>query len=258
MAQASGCQPSDYQTRDQQPSDYQPAWLLHARPYRETSALAWLLTLEDGRVDALVRGVRSRKSRYRALLQPHTPLLIQLTGRHELKNLTGLEATSAPHWLQGEALVCALYANELLCRLLLPGLPCPALFRDYSLLLELLKDAEQREPALRRFELSLLEQLGQAPEFVDIQGQALAADGQYHWLPQQGFAPTTPNTRQTAFTGASLLAIAADDWREKSTRQAAKALTRSLLMPLLGNKPLQSRQLFLQMKKPTPDSNVTN
>lgn len=232
-------------------SEFQPAWLLHSRPYRETSALAWLLTLEDGRVDALVRGVRSRKSRYRALLQPHTPLLIQLTGQHELKTLTGLEATSAPHWLQGEALVCALYANELLCRLLLPGLPCPALFRDYSLLLELLKDVEQREPALRRFELSLLEQLGQAPEFLDTQGQTLVANCQYHWLPQQGFLPCSNHNNQPGLTGASLLAIAADDWREKSTRQAAKVLTRSLLTPLLGNKPLQSRQLFLQMKKPS-------
>lgn len=233
-----------------QSSDYQPAWLLHSRPYRETSALAWLLTLEDGRVDALVRGVRSRKSRYRALLQPHTPLLVQLTGQHELKTLTGLEATSAPHWLQGEALVCALYANELLCRLLLPGLPCPVLFRDYSLLLELLKDAEQREPALRRFELSLLEQLGQAPEFLDTQGQTLKADCWYQWLPQQGFLPCNNQNNSAGLTGASLLAIAADDWREKSTRQTAKVLTRSLLTPLLGNKPLQSRQLFLQMKKP--------
>jgi DNA repair protein RecO (recombination protein O) len=238
-----------------QASDFQPAWLLHARPYRETSALAWLLTLEDGRVDALVRGVRTRKSRYRALLQPHTPLLVRLSGQHELKTLIGLEATAAPHWLQGEALICALYANELLGRLLLPGLPCPQVFRDYSLLLELLKDAQQREPALRRLELSLLEQLGQAPVFSCTQGQALQADVWYRWVPEQGFlaVPATQETSAALLPGDCLQAIATDDWRDKRTRQTAKTLTRQLLAPLLGNKPLQSRQLFRQMKKSTSE-----
>lgn len=235
-----------------QASDFQPAWLLHSRPYRETSALAWLLTLEDGRLNAVVRGVRTRKSRYRALLQPFTPLLIRVSGQHELKNLIGLEATSAPHWLQGEALVCGIYANELLSRLLLTSQACPTLFRDYSLLLQLLSNNEQREPALRRFELSLLEHLGYPLVFTDTQGNPLVEDDLYRWLPEQGFLAVQgiaePNS--STYTGASLLAIADDDWREKLTRQTAKALTRQLISPLLGNKPLLSRQLFLQMKKP--------
>ncbi|GLR62677.1 DNA repair protein RecO [Marinospirillum insulare] len=236
-----------------QASDFQPAWLLHSRPYRETSALAWLLTLEEGRVNAVVRGVRTKKSRYRALLQPFTPLLVRVSGKHELKNLVGLEATSAPHWLSGEALVCGLYANELLSRLLLPSQACPALFRDYSLLLQLLNNTDQREPALRRFELSLLEHLGYPLLFNDHLGAPLAKECLYRWLPEQGFLMVQgiaePHNR--TYTGASLLAIANDDWQEKLTRKTAKALTRQLLAPLLGNKPLLSRQLFLQMKKPS-------
>lgn len=230
--------------------DFQPAWLLHSRPYLETSALAWLLTLKDGRLNAVVRGVRTKKSRYRALLQPFTPLQIRIEGRQELKKLVGLETTSAPHWLQGEALVCGLYANELLSRLLLVGRACPILFRDYSLLLQLLNNREQREPALRRFELSLLEHLGYPLVFTDTQGNALVKEGLYRWLPEQGFLAISgiaePNTH--LYSGANLLAIANDDWREKLTRQIAKTLTRQLLQPLLGSKPLHSRQLFLHIK----------
>lgn len=230
--------------------DFQPAWLLHSRPYLETSALAWLLTLHDGRLNVVVRGVRTKKSRYRALLQPFTPLQVRIKGHQELKTLAGLEATSAPHWLQGGALVCGLYANELLSRLLLTGQACPTLFRDYSLLLQLLNNSEQREPALRRFELSLLEHLGYPLIFTDTQGNALVKEGLYRWLPEQGFLAThgiaEPNTY--LYSGANLLAIANDDWREKLTRQIAKALTRQLLQPLLGSKLLHSRQLFLHMK----------
>lgn len=234
-----------------QASDYQPAWLLHARPYLETSALAWLLTLEEGRVNAVVRGVRTKKSCYRALLQPFTPLLIRVEGRQELKKLAGLEATAAPHWLQGEALICGLYANELLSRLLLTGQACPALFRDYSLLLQLVSIPEQREPALRRFELSLLEHLGYPLVFTDTQGQPLIAQNLYRWLPEQGFLAVQGLAEPSVqvYSGANLLAMAKDDWQLKLTRQTAKALTRQLLAPLLGSKPLHSRQLFLQMKK---------
>lgn len=234
-----------------QASDFQPAWLLHSRPYRETSALAWLLTLEDGRLNAVVRGVRTKKSRYRALLQPFTPLMIRVSGNHDLKTLIGLEATAAPHWLQGEALVCGLYANELLSRLLLTSQACPVLFRDYSLLLQLLNDKQQREPALRRFELSLLEHLGFPLVFTDTQGQTLSANTCYRWLPEQGFLAVNAlaEPSQNIYSGASLLAIADDAWQEQLTRQTAKSLTRLLLNPLLGSKPLQSRQLFIKMKK---------
>jgi DNA repair protein RecO (recombination protein O) len=214
-----------------------------------------LLTLEDGRVDAVVRGVRSRKSRYRALLQPFTPLQVRLKGHHELKTLVGLESTSAPHWFQGEALVCGLYANELISRLLLAGQPAQMLFRDYSLLLNLLADAEQREPALRRLELSLLEALGYAPSWQAVTGESLLPDWYYAYQFGQGFVPrhavSHPDARAALYGGEQLLAIAEDNWQNPATRKTAKRLTRQLLQPLLGNKPLQSRQLFQQLASST-------
>jgi len=242
-------------------NDYQPAWLLHARPYRETSSLAWLLTLEEGRVDAVVRGVRSRKSRYRALLQPFTPLQVRLKGHQELKTLIGLESTSAPHWFQGEALVCGLYANEVISRLLLAGQPCQTVFRDYSLLLNLLADAEQREPALRRLELSLLEALGYAPSWQAVTGESLLPDWYYAYQFGQGFVPQVVqphlSDHQALYSGEQLLAIAEDNWQNPATRQTAKRLTRQLLQPLLGSKPLQSRQLFRQLASSTTRSGIS-
>ena len=240
-------------------NDYQPAWLLHARPYRETSSLAWLLTLEDGRVDAVVRGVRSRKSRYRALLQPFTPLQVRLKGHQELKTLVGLESTSAPHWFQGEALVCGLYANEVISRLLLAGQPCPTVFRDYSLLLNLLSDAEQREPALRRLEFSLLEALGYAPTWQAVTGESLLPDWYYAYQFGQGFVPRMTGVQASPdlYAGKQLLDIAEDNWQNPATRQTAKRLTRELLQPLLGAKPLQSRQLFRQLAGSTTRPNIS-
>ena len=230
-------------------NDFQPAWLLHARPYRETSALAWLLTLETGRVDAVVRGVRTRKSRYRALLQPFTPLQVSLRGDHQLKTLVGLETTAVPYHYQGESLACAFYANELISRLLLPGQPCPALFRDYSVLLNLVASPEDREPALRRFELSLLDVLGAAPVWHTSEGESLQPGWYYAWQPEQGWCVVPrPAADSSIYAGEHLLDIAADSWEEAATRLAAKRLTRQLLQPFLGTRPLQSRALYQQLR----------
>ncbi|MFK7161110.1 DNA repair protein RecO [Marinospirillum sp. MEB164] len=231
-------------------SDLDAAWLLHQRPYRETSALAWFLTLDHGRVDLVVRGVRSRQSRYRALLQPFTPLHLSWRGRGQLTNLHLLEASGSPLWFHGEPLVCALYANELLSRLLPADLPCPAIFREYSLLLHLLTETEQREPALRRLELALLAFLDQDLPQTDRDGQPLRPEIFYSWVHEQGWQPVHQEASASTplvLDGASLLAILKDDWRAPATRLAAKKWTRWRLQPLLGSRPLQSRALFYQL-----------
>lgn len=226
----------------------QPAFLLHARPYRDTSAIGHFLTLSDGRVDALVRGVRGRRSRHRAFLQPFTPLLLGWRGRGELKTAQRFEHAGTPVWLSGEALACGWYANELLVRLLKPFLSDALLFREYALLLPLLTDIEQREPALRRFELTLLATLGVVPvpeDFVQYDPES-----HYLWQDALGFTPIAQSqavSKDSAWpyvSGRLLYGIGQDDWRDPQMRREAKQLTRQLLTPLLGHKPLQSRQLL--------------
>jgi DNA repair protein RecO (recombination protein O) len=59
--------------------EQQPAYVLHARPYRETSLLLECLTREHGRVGVVARGVRGERSRLRrALLEPFQPMAIDL------------------------------------------------------------------------------------------------------------------------------------------------------------------------------------
>lgn len=240
------------------PNQLDAAWLIHARPYRETSYLAWFFCLEKGRVNALAKGWRNKKAHQKALLQPFTPLMLSFSGRSQLKYLSQLEATGAPKPLTGKALVCGLYANELLARLLPEGQPSQELFTNYSLLLELLNQPDQLEPALRSFEFSLLAYLDQPLVFSDEQGEPLVEDAWYNWQPTTGFSlltsdATTSNQQalanspqQPKFNGADLLAIQADKWHNLTTRNTAKLLTRLALYYHLGNKPLETRKLMQQ------------
>src|SRR5437899_2271040 len=96
----------------------QPAFILHGRPYRETSLLLECLTRDHGRVGLVARGVRRERARIpRALLQPLTPIQLGWTGSGELGTLVQVDAVAAGFDLHGDALLCALYLNELVLRL---------------------------------------------------------------------------------------------------------------------------------------------
>ncbi|WP_051228131.1 DNA repair protein RecO [Oceanospirillum beijerinckii] len=220
----------------------QPAYVLHTRPYKETSALVSLLTLDYGRIDGVARGVRQKKSRNRALLQPLQPLHISWRGDSSLKSLFDIEACGALPLLNGRALSCVLYANELLTRLLLVEEPDPELFREYALLLVQLQQKEQLEPALRSFEWQLLQTLGYPILYREYSGGPLQQDRlyRYHW--QSGFHPVAVG--QQGLLGKSLLAMQQGDWLDELGLKTAKQLNRMALQPLLGDKPLLSRQLF--------------
>lgn len=234
------------------PVQCQPAYVLHSRPYKETSALVSLLTLDYGRIDGVARGVRQKKSRNRALLQPLQPLQLSWRGDSSLKTLFDIEACGPLPMLGGRALSCVLYANELLNRLLLPQEPAPELFREYALLIAQLQQPEQLEPSLRSFEWQLLATLGYPLVFTeaateDRPARPLQPETCYHYHWQSGFHPAAEG-----FPGSLLKALAEGDWAQPGALKAAKLLSRMALQPLLGDKPLLSRQLFQRPQQALP------
>ena len=133
----------------------QAAWVLHHRPYRETSSLLELLTEAHGRVGAVAKGARRPASRWRGLLQPFSPLLVSWTGGGDLVTVTGAEAAGAPLRIPGGRLMSAWYANELLLRLLQRHDPQRGVFIAYASVLAELAGEGSEAHALRVFEKRL-------------------------------------------------------------------------------------------------------
>lgn len=73
---------------------WQRAFVLHSRPFSETSLLLDLFSESEGRVRVLAKGARSRRSQLKGTLQPFTPLLVRWSGRGEVKTLRNAEAVS--------------------------------------------------------------------------------------------------------------------------------------------------------------------
>ncbi|WP_286237127.1 DNA repair protein RecO [Neptuniibacter halophilus] len=226
-------------------TDQQAAYVLHSRPYRDTSLLVDFFTLEQGRVPAVVQGARRPNSKLRASVQSFVPVQISWRGRNELKTIIQAEPAAAMMFLKGNGLLCGLYVNELLQRLLQPFDAHPRLYVYYQYVLNELVSGEDIEGALRTFEHRLLDELGYLPELNQAE-----PDGIYLLQPEEGFIPLSqPSQQQKAycFYGWQLSAIAADDYTEIQTRRAAKRLMRLMIDHVLGHKPLRSRELFQKM-----------
>lgn len=223
----------------------EPAYVLHRRPYRETSLLIEALSRDHGRVGLVARGALGERSRLRAALQPFRPLLLSWSGRHDLMTLTGAEATGSPP-LEGHRLLAGLYLNELLIRLLPRLDPHPTVYDAYANALADLTRDDDEETVLRVFEKRLLEALGYGMVLGgrDCTGRPLDPERTYRYQVETGPVPDDHTADGVTVRGATLLAVAEERIPDRLLAREAKQLMRYVLRHYLGDRPLQSRSLF--------------
>lgn len=229
----------------------QPVYVLHTYPFKETSLVVELLTRDFGRVAAVAKGARRPRSAMRGMLQSFQPLLAAWSGKAELKNLHSLEWDEGLLLLQGEALICGFYLNELLLRLLPREDAHEALFDYYKHTLRVLVSGQNLPASLRRFELKMLQEMGYAvPLEHDEHGAAIAPERVYYYVAERGAATVqqTPHEIGVKLAGKSLLDMARDDYADAQTQQQSKLLMRMLLAHYLGDKPLHTRQLLIDLQ----------
>ena len=228
--------------------NWQRGFVLHRRAYSETSLLVDVFTEDTGRLSLLAKGARARRSAWKSVLQPFTPLLLRWSGKSGLKILTKAEPAAITLPLQQTALYSGFYVTELICRVLEQETAQPQLFQDYlRCLTELAGTPLAVEPVLRRFEFQLLQSLGYGVDFLHSagSGQPIDENMTYRYREEQGFMASLIKDNLT-FYGRDLLAFEQRRFDDSTVLQAAKRFTRLALKPYLGSKPLKSRELFSQ------------
>lgn len=226
--------------------DQQPAYVLHARAYRETSLLLECLTREHGRIGVVARGVRSEKGRaQRALLEPFQRLALDLLMRGELATLRGAEPLDAPRRLRGDTGLAGLYLNELVVRLTGRQDPHPDIFDAYALALARLSDEEPLAWTLRRFERDFLQALGYALVLTHdaMTGDPIDPDAHYRYQAESGPARCVA-AESGSLRGRGLLALAEDRLPETADLQALRGMMREAIRFHLGGGELRAWQVL--------------
>jgi DNA repair protein RecO (recombination protein O) len=233
----------------------QPAYVLHHRPYRDTSRILELFTRDYGRVSVFARGARGARKSSAALasvLQPFNRVLVSWSGRGEAGQLTGAEFDGAMTLLPPDRLVSGFYLNELLLKLFARHDSHPDVFTLYDTTLRSLKTDSDGVRALRLFEKRLLDALGY--------GLALERDAEldrpldpayaYRYRLEQG-AIRIDGVAEGAgiFSGSTLLAVAREDFTDPTVCAEARALLRAALDRCLEGKELRTRDVARALKK---------
>ncbi|MBP8647791.1 MAG: DNA repair protein RecO [Thermomonas sp.] len=227
----------------------EPAFVLHARPWRETSLLVEVLSAEHGRVGLVARGVQGAKRHaLRAALQPLQSIRFDAVQRGELAQLATAEATDAAPLLQGDAVMAAFYINELCLRLAPRQDPQPDLHAAYGLARERLREGEALAWTLRRFERDLLEALGFGFAFdIDGDGRAVDPAARYTLDPEHGprrVLGERNDARRESAMGEALLALAADAMPQRDALASLRLPLRAILLHTLGGRGLKSWEML--------------
>jgi len=228
----------------------QPAWLLHHRPFRDSSRILDVLTRDYGRLSLVARGARSAKSSLKGILRPFLPLSVSWVSRTELGTLTGAEMNGPPVSLGGDALLSGYYANELLLKLMHRHDPQPEIFAMYGRTVQRLAGVTQPATLLRQYEMELLGLLGYALNLDHDGVQQLDLEPQryYEYRAEQGALPSTLTVGAMVFRGDELLAIRAQEFRDPATLRAASRLMRGVIAYHLDGKELQSRKVLRELR----------
>lgn len=230
--------------------DIEASFLIHARPYRETSQILEVLTQQHGRIGLVARGSRRPKSRLRSVLQPFQPLRVSWSGRGSLYTLRSAEPAAPIARLHGTPLMAGFYLNELILVFTRRGDPHPELFAHYTAALADLGHGKPSEPVLRRFELALLAEVGYGLS-VDqdvANGTPLRANCRYEYVVDRGPVQVADDyAGALVFDGAQLLAIGNGEFDTSEQIRCAKRLLRAVLDHHLDGRPLKTRRVFSAM-----------
>ncbi len=231
----------------------QPAFVLHSYLYKETSLIIEVFSKDYGRVALIAKGAKRPHSRLKGILQTFQPLLLNWSGRSELRTLMSAEWVGGMAPLENSALLYGFYVNELLLKLTAREDPYPGLFDHYVTTLTRLAhtDSSQVQIVLRQFELAILKETGVAADLsVNVQdGQPVDPDEIYVVDPEGG--PRIAQMDDTALrvSGKTLLDMVREEYSDPVTQVQSKLLMRALLAHHLNGAQIQTRQILIDLKQ---------
>jgi DNA repair protein RecO (recombination protein O) len=230
----------------------QDAFILHHRPFRDSSQILDVFSRDHGKLAVVARGSRGARSRLKGVLRPFMPLSMSWVIKSDLGTLTGAEVRGAPLSLSGDGLLSGYYVNELILHFLHRHDPQPEIFDTYGHTIQALAAAGSVvAPCLRQFEIELLRQVGYALNLDHEFGSnnALDPEQHYEYRVEQGPVPVSRTDGPLVFKGEMLAAIAEQQFDAPEVLRAASRLLRDVISFHLGGKELKSRKVLLDIHR---------
>ncbi len=221
-----------------------PGYILHHRPYRDTSRILEVLLRDHGRLTLFARGARGPKPRYGGVLQPFDLLLLSFQLGQEAGQLTGAESAQSAGPLPQGSLMAGFYLNELLLKLTARHDPMTEVFEDYRRALGGLRSGGRIEVVLRVFEKRLLEAVGYGMDLTSEArtGRPVEGGKLYRFRASEGVVPAAEGDAD-AVAGGSLIALAREELSPGRELDDARRVLKAALAERLEGKELATRRV---------------
>ena len=222
-------------------SNLQKAYVIHSRPYKETSLIVTFLTEKKGKISAVAKGAKRKNSRLSGNLEPFQCLNIDYRGKSDLKSLVLAEPIEVfEDFFGSENLYSAFYVNELINYLVAQADESMEIFDIYKKCISNLKRNNQIEKILRDFELNILSVLGYEINFLsDYDSNEPIMNGlRYKYSPQSGFSKS-----EQGYDGKILNEINERKF-SKNSLQACKEINRTTINYYFEELNIKSRIFF--------------
>ncbi len=229
----------------------QAGYILHRRPFRDSSQILDIFTRDHGKIAVVARGSRGAKSRLAGVLRPFLPLKVSWVAKSDLGTMTGAEAAGSPAGMVGDALLSAFYVNELLLHFLHRYDPQPEIFTLYEEVVTALVASDNVAACLRSFELKFLSLLGYAVNLDHEYGnqEKLDVERNYQFRMEQGAVAIDRSEGPLVFKGAVLIGVAEQRFEDPEILRAANRLLREVIGFHLGGKELKSRKVLMELHR---------
>lgn len=228
----------------------QPAFVLHARAWRETSFIVEVLTQDYGRLALVARGMTgAKKHNQRAALQPMQYVRLDYQLKGEMASMQQVETLDVAPRLHGDYLLSTFYVHELLLKLLPRQDAANDVFELYEQTRNRLALQESLAWTLRRFERDLLQAIGVGFTFdIAHDGQTCDPAARYRIDIEHG--PVRDNRHSaSSVSGAALIALANDKMPVNEQLQELRGALRGLIKEQLGNTELKSWGLMSELAR---------
>ena len=231
--------------------EQEPAYVLHRRAYKETSALIEALTLNHGRVSLVGKGAyRSGKRGFS--IEPFCALRLSWVGREGLLTLTSLEIDHYRRNTDPIDTLCGLYLNELTVNLVPRHVPNPEFYRCYEDTLSQLSEKGNTELALRKFEFNLLSAIGYGLQldYDSENDQAVSAKLHYKYHNEKGPIACRPHpSKRDVISGRTLIALRSWDSIDAGMMREIKQILQTVLSYHLNGKRLYTRSIMRYVQR---------
>lgn len=229
----------------------QAGYILHHRPFRDTSQILDIVTRDHGKIAVVARGSRGVRSRLAGVLRPFLPLRVSWVSKSDLGTLTGAEAAGPPAGMVGDAMLSAYYVNELMLYFLHRYDPQPEIYVLYEEVIKTLVSTDNVAASLRSFELEFLSLLGYAVNLDHESGghEPLQGDRHYQYRMEQGLVAVERAEGELVFKGSILTDIAAQRFDDPEVLRAANRLLRRIIGFHLGGKEIKSRKVLKELHR---------